>query len=55
MRGKIAIADIAIELFAAAIVLVLFFTGKIGYALAIVGLIMALSINLPFKPSKRKL
>jgi len=52
MRTRISFADWLIELSTAAVVLTLFFLGKISLAVALLGIVVCLSITLPSKRRK---
>lgn len=54
MRTQLSVADWLIELSTSAVVLILFFLGKISLAVAILGIVLCLSITLPAR-RKRKL
>lgn len=54
MRTRLSLADWLIELSTTAVVITLFFLGKISLAVALLGMVICLSITLPAK-RKRKL
>jgi len=53
MRKKIALADWLIELSTAALVITLYFMGKLTLALALLVIVICLSITLPIKHRRR--
>lgn len=52
MNKRLSLADWLIELSTSAVVITLFFLGKISLAIALVGIALCLSITLPAKRKK---